>query len=31
MYAPAGVKTDRNWPIPDKMKAWVLGDPASSS
>jgi threonine dehydrogenase-like Zn-dependent dehydrogenase len=27
MYAPAGVKTDRNWPIPDKMKAWVLGDP----
>jgi threonine dehydrogenase-like Zn-dependent dehydrogenase len=27
MYAPAGVKTDRNWPIPDKMKAWVLGNP----
>jgi L-iditol 2-dehydrogenase len=27
MYAPAGVKTDPNWPIPDRMKAWVLGDP----
>jgi len=27
MYAPAGVKTDSNWPIPDRMKAWVLGDP----
>jgi threonine dehydrogenase-like Zn-dependent dehydrogenase len=27
MYAPAGVKTDPNWPIPDRMKAWVLDDP----
>jgi L-iditol 2-dehydrogenase len=27
MYTPAGVKTDSNWPIPDRMKAWVLGDP----
>jgi L-iditol 2-dehydrogenase len=27
MYAPAGVKTDPKWPIPDNMKAWVLGDP----
>jgi threonine dehydrogenase-like Zn-dependent dehydrogenase len=27
MYAPAGVKTDPNWPVPDRMKAWVLGDP----
>ncbi|HEU0059599.1 MAG TPA: alcohol dehydrogenase catalytic domain-containing protein, partial [Hyphomicrobiaceae bacterium] len=31
MYAPAGVKTDPNWPIPDKMKAWVLGDPGQLS
>jgi L-iditol 2-dehydrogenase len=27
MYAPAGVKTSPNFPIPDIMKAWVLGDP----
>ena len=28
MYAPAGVKTNHNeFPIPDSMKAWVLGDP----
>src|SRR5262245_29355923 len=27
MYAPAGVKTDAAFPVPDKMKAWVLGDP----
>jgi threonine dehydrogenase-like Zn-dependent dehydrogenase len=27
MYAPADVKTDRSWPVPDKMKAWVLGSP----
>src|SRR5437588_11577257 len=27
MYAPAGVKTDPTYPIPEKMKAWVLGDP----
>src|ERR1700750_285175 len=28
MYAPPGVKTNHNeFPIPDSMKAWVLGDP----
>jgi L-iditol 2-dehydrogenase len=27
MYAPAGVKTSKDFPIPDNMKAWVLGDP----
>src|ERR1700739_2338795 len=27
MYAPAGVKTSKDHPIPDTMKAWVLGDP----
>ena len=27
MYAPAGVKTSAEFPIPDTMKAWVLGDP----
>src|ERR687888_1907733 len=27
MYAPAGVKTNTDYPIPDAMKAWVLGDP----
>ena len=27
MYAPAGVKTSTDYPIPDSMKAWVLGDP----
>jgi threonine dehydrogenase-like Zn-dependent dehydrogenase len=28
MYAPAGVKTDHNKiPVPDKMRAWVLGNP----
>ncbi len=27
MYAPPGVKTDPAYPVPDKMKAWVLGDP----
>jgi len=27
MYAPAGVKTSTDFPIPDSMKAWVLGDP----
>lgn len=30
MYAPAGVKTNHNeFPIPEKMRAWVLGDPGS--
>ena len=27
MYAPAGVKTSSDFPVPDTMKAWVLGDP----
>jgi len=27
MYAPAGVKTSKDFPIPDTMRAWVLGDP----
>ncbi len=27
MYAPAGVKTSKEFPIPDMMKAWVLGNP----
>jgi len=27
MYAPAGVKTSKDFPIPDKQKAWVLGNP----
>ncbi len=31
MYAPTGVKTSKDYPIPDKMKAWVLGDPGELS
>src|SRR5262249_23354316 len=27
MYSHVGVKTDKGHPIPDTMKAWVLGDP----
>lgn len=27
MYQPAGVKISPDLPIPDQMKAWVLGDP----
>lgn len=27
MYSPAHVKTSKDFPIPDRMKAWVLGDP----
>jgi L-iditol 2-dehydrogenase len=27
MSLPAGVKTSPDFPIPDRMKAWVLGDP----
>ena len=27
MYQPPGVKTSPALPIPDRMKAWVLGDP----
>src|SRR2546425_4461114 len=31
MYAPPGVKTSKDYPIPDTMKAWVLGDPGELS
>ena len=27
MYSPPNVKTDASFPVPDTMKAWVLGDP----
>ncbi|WP_213771510.1 zinc-binding dehydrogenase [Bradyrhizobium sp. dw_78] len=27
MYHPAGVKTSPNFPVPEQMKAWVLGNP----
>src|SRR5262249_47659370 len=27
MYAPAHVKISKDFPIPDSMKAWVLGNP----
>src|SRR5512136_1062857 len=27
MYAPANVKTSKDFPVPDRMKAWVLGNP----
>jgi L-iditol 2-dehydrogenase len=27
MYAPPGVKTNPNLPVPETMRAWVLGDP----
>jgi L-iditol 2-dehydrogenase len=27
MYSPPGVKTSPAFPIPDSMRAWVLGDP----
>ena len=27
MYSPTGVKTAASHPIPDVMKAWVLGNP----
>src|SRR4030088_3065833 len=27
MYEPAGVKTSLQFPLPEQMKAWVLGDP----
>jgi len=27
MYSPAGVKTSPELPVPDQMKAWVLGGP----
>ena len=32
MYPPAGVRTNHNeYPIPDMMRAWVLGDPGQLS
>jgi len=27
MYAPPGVKTSKDFPVPDKQRAWVLGNP----
>jgi hypothetical protein len=27
MYGGPGVKTDKDFPIPETMKAWVLGNP----
>ena len=27
MYAPPGVKTAKDMPVPDMMRAWVLGNP----
>ena len=27
MYNPAGVKTSPEFPVPEQMKAWVLGSP----
>ena len=27
MYNPAGVRTSPTFPIPDTMRAWILGDP----
>src|SRR6516225_3395542 len=31
MYAPPGVKQNANMPVPDTMRAWVLGDPGELS
>ena len=31
MYAPAQVKTSKDFPIPERMKAWVLGNPGELS
>jgi threonine dehydrogenase-like Zn-dependent dehydrogenase len=31
MYAPAAVNTSADYPIPERMKAWVLGDPGQLS
>jgi len=31
MYAPPGVKQNANLPVPDTMRAWVLGDPGELS
>jgi len=27
MYAGPGVKTSPDFPVPDQMKAWILGNP----
>ena len=27
MYQPPGVRTSTNHPVPEQMKAWVLGNP----
>ena len=27
MYGSPGVKTDPSFPIPDEMRAWILGSP----
>jgi 2-desacetyl-2-hydroxyethyl bacteriochlorophyllide A dehydrogenase len=31
MYAPPGVKTSPNFPVPETMRAWVLGGPGELS
>src|SRR2546430_14271652 len=31
MYAPTAVKTSSDYPIPDSMRAWVLGNPGELS
>jgi threonine dehydrogenase-like Zn-dependent dehydrogenase len=31
MYAPAGVKTSKDFPVPEKMRAWVLDAPEKLS
>src|SRR6202048_4953139 len=31
MYAPPGVKVDSEFPVPETMKAWVLGNPGELS
>jgi hypothetical protein len=27
MYAGPGVKTSKDFPIPDTMRAWIVGNP----
>ncbi len=27
MYAPTNVTTSPDYPVPEQMKAWILGDP----
>ena len=31
MYSPPGVRLSADHPIPETMKAWVLGDPGELS